>query len=196
MSAVTGYLIRSFGWQTTFILEGLPSVLWAFAWLYIVRDRPQETSWMGPAASTQLHQQLEREQWLLPQVADLKSAIRNPNVILLCLQYFCWSVGVYGFVLWLPTILQSGAARGIEIIGLLSGGPYLLAIILMLLVAYYSDRSFRRKRFVWPFLLLSGIALFGSWLTISTKLLVGLRLSDSRGQLHVCPVRSIFCNHA
>jgi len=168
MSAVTGYLIRSFGWQTTFILEGLPSVLWAFAWLYIVRDRPQDASWMGPSASTQLNQQLEREQWLLPQVADLKSAVRNPNVILLCFQYFCWSVGVYGFVLWLPTIIQSGAARGIEIIGLLSGGPYLLAIILMLIVAYYSDRSFRRKRFVWPFLILAGIALFGSWFTVST----------------------------
>src|SRR5271170_5474189 len=58
MSAVTGYLIRSFGWQTTFILEGLPSVLWAFGWLYIVRDHPQNASWMSPASSTQLNQQL------------------------------------------------------------------------------------------------------------------------------------------
>ena len=42
MSAATGYLIRSFGWQLTFILEGLPAVLWAFCWLYLVRDRPQD----------------------------------------------------------------------------------------------------------------------------------------------------------
>src|SRR5580692_2424148 len=135
MSAATGYLIRSFGWQTAFVLEGLPSVLWAFGWLYLVRDRPEEARWMSPEASVQLNQQLEREQWLLPQVADFKSALRNPNVLLLCLQYFCWSVGVYGFVLWLPTIIQGGASHGIEIVGLLSGIPYLFAIILMLIVA-------------------------------------------------------------
>src|SRR5580698_4258326 len=152
MSAATGYLIRSFGWQMTFIVEGLPAVLWAFGWLYLVRDRPQEAAWMSPEASAELNQQLEREQWLLPQVADVKSAFLNPNVILLSIQYFLWSVGVYGFVLWLPTIIQRGASSGIEIVGLLSAMPYLLAIILMVLVAYYSDRSFRRRRFVWPFL--------------------------------------------
>jgi sugar phosphate permease len=169
MSAATGYLIRSFGWQVAFVLEGLPSVLWAFGWLYLVRDRPEEARWMSPEASVQLNQQLEREQWLLPQIADFKSALRNPNVLLLCLQYFCWSVGVYGFVLWLPTIIQGGASHGIEIVGLLSGIPYLFAIILMLIVAHYSDRSFRRRRFVWPFLILSGVALFGSYVTVSTS---------------------------
>lgn len=167
MSAATGYLIRSFGWQMTFILEGLPAVLWAFCWLYLVRDSPEEVSWMSPETSAQLNQQLEREQWLLPQVADLKSAFLSPNVILLCIQYFCWSLGVYGFVLWLPSIIQKGATNGIEIIGLLSAAPYLLAIILMLFVAHYSDRSFRRRRFVWPFLMLAGIALLGSFLTVS-----------------------------
>jgi sugar phosphate permease len=167
MSAVTGYLIRSFGWQMTFILEGLPAVLWAFAWLYIVRDRPQDVSWISTTASTQLNEQLEREQLLLPQVPNFRSTLRNPNVILLCVQYFCWSLGFYGFVLWLPSIIQKGVTNGIEIIGLLSAAPYLLAIILMLIVAYYSDRSFRRRRFVWPFLLVSGIALFGSFFTVS-----------------------------
>ncbi len=167
MSAVTGYLIRSFGWQMTFVFEGLPAVLWAFGWLYLVRDRPQDASWMSSAASTQLNRQLEREQWLLPQVANFKSTLRNRNVILLCIQYFCWSLGVYGFVIWLPTIIRNGASRGIEIIGLLSGMPYLLAIILMLIVGHFSDRSFRRRRFVWPFLILAGAALFGSFFTVS-----------------------------
>jgi sugar phosphate permease len=167
MSAATGYLIRSFGWQMTFILEGLPAILWAFCWLYIVRDRPQDVSWMDPTTSAQLNQQLEREQWLLPQVTDLKSVFVSRNVILLCVQYFCWSLGVYGFVLWLPTIIRNGATNGIEIVGLLSAAPYFLAIILMLFVAHYSDRSFRRRRFVWPFLIVAGIALLGSFLTVN-----------------------------
>jgi sugar phosphate permease len=165
MSAATGYLIHAFGWQMTFVIEGFPSILWGVAWLVIIRDRPQQAAWMSEDTCTQLSQQLEREQWLIPQVANMESALRNPSVIWLCIQYFFWSVGVYGFVLWLPSVVQKGAARGIAITGLLSGVPYLLAIVLMLLVSHYSDRSFRRKRFVWPFLMLAGACLLGSYLT-------------------------------
>ena len=147
MSAATGYLIHALGWQMTFIVEGLPAVL------------------MSEDTRTQLSQQLEREQWLLPQVANMRSALHNPNVIWLCIQYFFWSIGNYGFVLWLPSVIQKGAARGIAITGLLSGVPYAVAIVFMLLVAHYSDRSFRRKRFVWPFLMLAGACFLGSYLT-------------------------------
>ncbi len=41
MSAATGYIIRAVGWQRTFILEGAPSILWGFAWLFLVRDKPR-----------------------------------------------------------------------------------------------------------------------------------------------------------
>jgi sugar phosphate permease len=167
MSAATGYLIRAVGWQMTFVLEGLPSILWAFFWFFIIRDRPQDAIWMSEETCTELDQQLKREQWLIPQIANIGSALRRPGVLWLCIQYFFWSVGVYGFVLWLPSIIQRGAARGIAITGLLSGVPYLFAIILMLLVSHYSDRSFRRKRFVWPFLMLAGACLLGSYLTAS-----------------------------
>jgi sugar phosphate permease len=192
MSAATGYLIRSFGWQMSFIVEGLPAVLWAFGWLYLVRDRPQEAAWMSPEASAQLNQQLEREQWLLPQFANVKSAFLNPNVILLSIQYFLWSVGVYGFVLWLPTIIRKGASSGIEIVGLLSAMPYLLAIILMLLVAHYSDRSFRRRRFVWPFLMLAGLALLGSYFTVSDNFWLAYALLILAGSCMYAPYGPFF----
>jgi MFS family permease len=73
-------------------------------------------------------------------------------------QYFFWSFGVYGLVLWIPGMIRSGSARRIETVGLLSAAPFLLGVILMLVVAYFSDRALHRKVFVWPFLLLSGAA--------------------------------------
>ena len=39
----------------------------------------------------------------------LRAALLRKDVIVLSIQYFCWSVGVYGFVLWLPTIVRQGA---------------------------------------------------------------------------------------
>jgi len=165
MSLATGYLIRAFGWQMTFVLEGIPSILWGFVWLFTIRDQPHQAPWLNAASCGLLKDQLEREQWLLPKVESMTAALRHPSVILLTVQYFFWSLGVYGFVLWLPSVIQKGALRGIAITGLLSSVPYIFAILLMLFVGHFSDKSFRRKRFIWPFLIVSGIALFGSYIT-------------------------------
>lgn len=165
MSVATGFLIRAVGWQMTFVLEGIPSVLWGLVWFVVVRDHPREVTWLDRGASNALETQLTREQLRLPRIGSFAEALRHPSVVLLNVQYFFWSLGVYGFVLWLPTMIQKGAAKGIAITGLLSAVPYLFAILLMLLVAHLSDRSFRRKRFIWPFLVVSGAALFGSFMT-------------------------------
>jgi sugar phosphate permease len=165
MSAVTGYIIKAFGWQMTFVIEGLPSVLWGLVWYYLIRDRPEDADWISTESATELRLALEREQTTLPPVANMKAALRNPNVILLCLQYFLWSIGVYGFVLWLPVMIQKGSSQGIGVTGLLSAIPYAVAAVLMILVSHFCDRSTNRTRFVWPFLILAGAAFFGSYVT-------------------------------
>ena len=165
MAAATGYLIRAVGWQETFILEGIPSVLWAFVWILVARDKPKLAHWLPDECSEHLAEALNREQASLPQTASLRHALRVPGVVALCLQYFCWSFGVYGLVLWIPAMIRSGSSRGIEQIGLLSAAPFLLAVVLMLVVATFSDRVQNRKLFVWPCLMLSGVALFCSFAT-------------------------------
>jgi MFS-type transporter involved in bile tolerance (Atg22 family) len=72
---------------------------------------------------------------------------------------------VYGFVLWLPVMIQRGSSQGIGVIGVLSAIPYAFAALLMVAVSYLSDRTAHRARYVWPFLVLAGAAFFGSYLT-------------------------------
>ena len=167
MSAVTGFIIHAFGWQMAFILEGLPAVLWAFVWLWLVRDRPKDVPWLGDSTRQYLHYELDREQIGLPQIPNLKTAFRHPRVILLCIQYFFWCVTGYGFLLWLPTMIRQGSTSSIQMTGLLSMAPYMLAIVLMLTASHYSDRSLRRKHFIWPFLLIAGASLIGACFTIT-----------------------------
>ena len=133
----------------------------------MVRDWPREARWLNAESCNDLSRRLEREQQSIPATPNLRTAFKMPSVIWLCVQYFCWSMGIYGFVLWLPTMIKAGMSKGIEIVGLLSGAPYLAAIILMLIVAYYSDRTLARKRGVWPFLVTSGFALLGSYVAAS-----------------------------
>jgi sugar phosphate permease len=165
MAAVTGFLIKAAGWQMTFIHEGIPSILWALVWASVARDRPRQVGWLNEASSAQLEAALECEQTVLPQYGNLFATLRVPGVILMCVQYFFWSFGVYGLVLWIPAMIRSGLNRGIGIVGLLSAAPFLFAILLMMAVAYFSDRALNRKIFVWPFLIASGVALFCSYAT-------------------------------
>ena len=166
MSAVTGYLIHGVGWQMAFVLEGIPAVIWAFFWLGLIHDNPDQARWMPPEARLALNSRLAREQQRLPRFSRVSEALLTPRVLILGALFFLWSVGVYGFVLWLPSILQTGAARGIGITGLLNAVPYLLASCAMLLVSHASDRTRRRRRYIWPFLIASGIAFFLSFIAV------------------------------
>ena len=164
MSLITGYLVQRFGWQATFIAEGLPTVLWAGVWWLLVRDKPTQALWIAPAAAQSLEQALAEEQALVPPVRSVREALRRADVILLCLQYFCWSLGIYGFVLWLPAIVHQGASLSMARTGLLSGAPYLVAVGAMMAISTFSDRTGLRESFVWPTLLLASGALYASFL--------------------------------
>ena len=163
MSIVSGYLVNAIGWRGMFIVEGLPAIIWAFCWTRLVQDHPAEAAWLDPRERSELDARQAAEQRLLTPVHNYGEAFRSPVVVALSVQYFCWSVGVYGFVLWLPSILRSGASIGIVETGWLSAAPYLVATLLMIVASHFSDRSGYRKAFVWPFLLIGAVAFLGSY---------------------------------
>jgi MFS family permease len=191
-SILSGYLIQWLGWQWMFILEGIPSIIWAFIWLWVARDRPAEAKWLSRPEAEEVERVLDREQQGLSQVKNYWAAFRLPRVILLSAQYFFWSIGVYGFVLWLPSIIKAGSHETIGITGLLSAVPYLLAIILMVIASYYSDRSVERKLFVWPFLLAGAIAFYLSYLIGASNFWVSFLLLVIAGGCMYAPYGPFF----
>ena len=163
MSVVSGYLVQHYSWRWMFIVEGLPAVIWAFIWWRLADDRPAEATWLSTQEKQDLQRALDAEQVGMAPVKNYAAAFRSPKVILLALQFFCWSIGVYGFVLWLPSILKQGAHMDMIEAGWLSALPYLAAVIAMLGVSWGSDKLQKRKRFVWPPLLIASVAFYGSY---------------------------------
>lgn len=164
MSVVSGYLVGSFGWRGMFILEGLPAIIWAFIWWKLVQDRPIQADWLPVSERETLEQELEAEQKALKPMRNYAEAFRTPLVIILSAQYLCWSIGVYGFVIWLPSMLRAGSTVGVVEVGWLSAAPYLLATVLMVAASAASDRTGLRRIFVWPFLVVGALAFLGSYL--------------------------------
>ena len=172
-SAVSGYIIEYFnhhpvgrlaGWQMMFVVEGLPSVLWAYLWLLLADDRPVDARWLSEREAVAVQDALDHEQRSIPTMANYLVAFKDSRVLLLCAQFLTWSIGIYGFVMWLPTIVKEGTNRGVGQSGLLTAIPYLLGCIVMFTVSAISDRRLVRKPFVWPWLLLGALALYGSYL--------------------------------
>ncbi|QWF83063.1 MFS transporter [Amycolatopsis sp. CA-230715] len=167
LSAASGYLIEATSWRGMFIIEGVPAVIWAFVFRSQVRDRPRDAPWLNAAERDAVESSIEAEQENLPAAASgspVVDALRTPKVLLLAAQYLLWSVGVYGFVFWLPSIVKAGSSAGIGATGLLSAIPYGFAVLAMVVNSRRSDRRGTRRPFVWPWLLLGALAFYGSYL--------------------------------
>ena len=164
MSIVSGYLVNAVGWRWMFIWEGLPAIIWAFFWWRLVNDKPANATWLAEEEKRSLETVLQKEQQAIKPVKNYAAAFKSRAVILLCLQYALWSIGVYGFVIWLPSIIKAAPQMSIVETGWLSSLPYAFAIIGMITASYFSDKTLNRKVFVWPSLLVASLAFYASYL--------------------------------
>ena len=172
-SIVSGALVEYFdahrlghfrGWQIMLLVEGTPTLIWAFLWWMLAKDRPTDAHWLAAEDAQAVQDILDAEQRDVVQVRDYWAAFQDQRVILLCLQFFAWSVGIYGLNMWLPVITQQGSKMGMAHVGLLNSLPYLCGVIAMLIVSTASDKTLLRKPFVWPFMFVGAAAFLGSYL--------------------------------
>jgi len=192
MSILSGYLIKAVGWRWMFILEGIPAVVWAFFWWRLVDDKPEQASWLTNDEKLALDEKLKQEQQGIKPVRNYGEAFRSRVVVLLCLQYALWSIGVYGFVMWLPSIIKAAPNMDIVTTGWLSSLPYVFAIIGMFTASYYSDKTLNRKIFVWPLLLIGAIAFYCSYLVGADNFWLSFALLTVAGAAMYAPYGPFF----
>ncbi|HEX5150246.1 MAG TPA: MFS transporter [Parafilimonas sp.] len=192
MSILSGYLINSVGWRWMFIWEGLPAVIWAFFWWRLVNDRPAEAEWLTAEEKYAVDSALQKEQQGIKPVKNYAAAFKSKVVILLCLQYAFWSIGVYGFVIWLPSIIKSAPQINIVETGWLSAIPYLFAVIGMITTSYFSDKTLNRKIFIWPCLLIASLAFYASYLTGANNFWLSFVLLVIAGMMMYAPYGPFF----
>ena len=192
MSILSGYLINSVGWRWMFIWEGLPAVIWAFFWWRLVNDKPANANWLTAAEKQAVESALQKEQQGIKPVKNYAAAFKSRVVILLCLQYAFWSIGVYGFVIWLPSIIKSAPDINIVETGWLSAIPYLFAIIGMITTSYFSDKTLNRKIFIWPCLFIASLAFYGSYLSGADNFWLSFVLLVIAGMMMYAPYGPFF----
>ena len=131
------------GWQWLFIVEAIPTMLLGLVVYFTMDDTPQQAQWLS---ADQKHLVVEQLDGRLPEEESRAFApLADPRVWLLIGVFFGQTMGIIGFSLWLPTLVQASGVHDVLLIGLLSAVPYLCAVPLMILNSRHSDKRGERR---------------------------------------------------
>lgn len=168
-SPLTGWLLEHLHWRTVLVLEGLPPLVWAVVWFFVIRDSPAKARWLPSADAERVETQLRQDEIDKGHVgsARYRDVLRSGRVWALVAFWFLFNLGFYGFTLWLPAVVAELSGGSAGQVGWLTAIPYALALVGMVTIASVSDRLRSRR---WP------VAL--PVLVSAVALLVGQLLAD------------------
>lgn len=197
---LSGWIISVLDWRMLFIIEGLLSAVVMVMWMLTVSDRPQEAKWISKEERDYLITTLREEQRAIQgkQVASvsLKTILRDSTMWHLIALNFFYQAGIYGYTLWLPTILKELTHSGMGMVGMLATLPYIGAMFGMLLFSNLSDRSGKRKVFIVVPLACFALCLFLSvtlrehmWWSFAALVGCGVFLQSAAGVFWTIPAK-------
>jgi sugar phosphate permease len=148
-AAVTGLL----GWRGAFYLISIPGFLVALAVYWYLRDTPRQHPSVTPQELTEIGSDSGTQEKM-----SFSELLRHRALWQLFFIYMTWDVTWWGFQAWLPSYLLN--VRGFTLVrtGAVAALPFAAGIVGVLLAAYVSDRTRRRKSVLVAVLL--GNALF------------------------------------
>jgi ACS family tartrate transporter-like MFS transporter len=149
------------GWRWLFILEGIPALIFGVITLFYLTDWPRQAAWLPKEECEWITAELEREKQrkLALRSYTIWEALRHRDVLLLCLIYFMGSTGIYGFIIWFPTILKRASGLSTGTVTLLVALPYLAGLIAMVTNGWHSDHARERRWHTSIALLAGGVSL-------------------------------------
>jgi ACS family tartrate transporter-like MFS transporter len=135
------------GWRWLLILEGFPAVLAGLFTFFYLTDWPSEAQWLKEDERSWITGELQRDQERKKGQRKFSplEALRNPQVLILALAYFCYITNSIGLSAWLPQIVKGISGLSTTQVILISGIPWLCAIPVMLITAGHSDRTGERR---------------------------------------------------
>jgi ACS family tartrate transporter-like MFS transporter len=132
------------GWQTMFVVEGLPAVVLGCVVAAWLPDRPSAALWLHPSERERLEQLIEQEPRGPSHLERLGETFASGRVWTLAAIYFGLVTGLYGLGFWAPQIISGFGGLTPTTVGLLTAVPYLCAAIAMLVWGRHSDATGER----------------------------------------------------
>jgi len=139
-------LINRWGWRASFVIVGSIGVIWAVAWFWWYRDRPEEHRSVNAAELSWIEQDntgpegRQRQDGKGGHASTPWAALaRSRNLYAICAMYFTYGYGLYFYFTWLPTYLIRVLGFSVMSGGLLAGLPFFFAGIANLTGGWLTD---------------------------------------------------------
>ncbi|MFF1399779.1 MFS transporter [Streptomyces sp. NPDC058287] len=150
---IGGYLIGLHGlagldgWKWMFLLEGAPTVLLAIAVPWLLTDRPEQASWLTGEEKVLLTDRIaaDRPDPSMRSPRRVRAVISDSRVLRLMFVYFAIQISVYGVTFWLPALVGRIDGLGDVGIGFVSALPWVFALLGVVILPWYSDRTGDRR---------------------------------------------------
>jgi len=163
-------------WQWLFVIEGIPAIILGLLAPKLLTDRPQDAAWLSDSQRTWLIGTIEKENALVARSGHGRfiDGLTDRRVWAYAGLNFGMVCGIYGFGLWLPTVIQSLGDFSVGQVGLISVLPYGAAAAFLFFWARRSDRTGRRALHAAGAMTIAAVGLLGAGLTTGISPLVGL----------------------
>lgn len=151
------------GWRWMLFIEGLPALIGGVVCFFMLAESPEQARWLSASEKAWLADQFEQEQKRIPHARDVnaRQALTHPTILLMALIFFLSQIGALGIGYWLPQIVRTlSSTLSLTQVGLVSGLPYVVTSIALIVWARWSDRFRERKLFAAIPLAIGAIGLF------------------------------------
>ena len=137
------FLVRQYGWRTSFAAFGTLGLVWAFVWFRSYRDRPADHPDIHPTEIAWIAQDGDNPSAHAPRATPWRSLLASRNLYAICAMYFAFGYGLYFYFTWLPTYLLRELHFSLVTSGVFSSLPFVLAGAANLAGGWTTDRLAR-----------------------------------------------------
>lgn len=153
-------------WQWLFIVEGAPAIVLGLLAPLLLTDRPEDATWLTADERAWVTDTIAAENALVVTHGReaFMDGLKDARVWAYAALNFGMVCGIYGFGLWLPTVIKSLGHFTTGQIGLISVIPYGAAAIFLYFWARSSDRTGLRAWHAAGSMLIAAVGLLGTGL--------------------------------
>lgn len=135
------------GWQCLFLIEAVPALVFTFVFLFWVKDRPDKAMWLTPLEKEYLNETIAAEEKAKENVKKytIWQSLTDKQVWRLCIIYFTWITGFWGFNFWMPQVLKGLSGWSPALVGVAIIFPMGAALIAQILIGNSSSRTGEKR---------------------------------------------------
>lgn len=162
-------------WQWLFILEGISPVIIGLFIPFIIKNSPKDVGYLD----------VEEKAWLMDnatrsksgskvKLSDFMQGIKNKKYLLYAMLNFGMVCGIYGFGMWLPSIITAISGDDIFHVSLIAFIPYGLAALLVYPWSLWASKSKKIGVFAGISMIVAAFGLIGAVVFFNYNVFIAL----------------------